>query len=82
MRFLAVACLVAYETDEFEGGREVSFPPYALPPTDSLPRIVDYEPPGDFGSIAFEYVDTADTVFYGSIVWAGRGEMLVPDTLG
>ncbi|UCH82984.1 MAG: hypothetical protein JSW50_10990 [Candidatus Latescibacterota bacterium] len=43
-----------------------------------LPFTVTYNPPGDFGDITFEYDHTGDTLFFGTIIWMGRGGIVVP----
>jgi hypothetical protein len=74
-----LAVLVAdYQTYEFGGAALNYFPRCNGCDADSLPFTVEYNPPGDFGSIAFVYTETGDTLLYGTIVWLGRGALSVP----
>ena len=59
---------------------------YALNVTDKLddgleiPFLADYRPPGDFGSIKLYYRNTDNLLFDGTIIWAGCGSLLFPDS--
>jgi hypothetical protein len=68
---------VDYSTNTFEGGIEYSY----NQPTDSFNIDVDYVDPGDFGSILLTYRELQDTLFYGTIIWMGCGEMIYPTTI-
>ncbi|MEI7504493.1 MAG: hypothetical protein WCJ61_14535, partial [Paludibacter sp.] len=68
--------IVDYKTYKFEGG-DLNY--YTVNTSkDSLPFIIDYVPPGDFGSITFKLNKTFDTVFRASIIWAGTGNISFP----
>ncbi len=69
-----------YMTGEFEEGTVLNVP-ICLPCDNSdFPFDILYLSPGDFGWIQFNYTETGDTVFYGTIVWMGLGEIYFPDT--
>lgn len=77
-----LAVLIAdYLTYDFVGGVLDHFPRCDACDADSLPFVVEYVPPGDFGSVAVTYTHTGDTLFYGTIVWAGTGGLVRPDSL-
>ena len=46
---------------------------------DSLPFVVKFTSPMDYGEILFKYSPNADTLFYASIWWMGMGEIYYPD---
>ena len=48
---------------------------------DSLPILTHYEVPGDFGSVALEWMPTGDSLFYGDVIWMGLGERHLPVSL-
>lgn len=73
--------LVDYETYEFEGGLISHYEPCHSCDKDSIPFLIDLEPPLDFGSIIFKYAHTGDTLFYATIIWSGSGKIIFPDTL-
>ncbi len=68
---------VDYLTRQFEGGRQFFFTPSGAL-ADSVPLTIYYKGPGDFGNITLKYAPTADTVFDGTIIWMGRGEIRYP----
>ena len=68
---------VDYTTNAFEGGIEYIF----RQQTDSFNIDVDYVDPGDFGSIRLTYHELQDTLFYGTIIWMGCGEMIYPSAI-
>jgi len=70
--------LLDYNSCVFEGAVVYHYPPCAPCLDDSLPLSVEYHPPGDFGDIRFTYLPNGDTVFYGTIIWMGTGQMEVP----
>ena len=75
-----LAVLVSdYLTYEFEKGALNYYRQCDGCDTDSLPFEVFYRPPGDFGDIMFSYTETGDTVFFGTIIWMGVGELTYPD---
>jgi len=63
-------------TNNFEGGKELSFEE-----ADTFTITPEYVSPGDFGSIKLKYEETDETIFDGTIVWDGLGEMSYPATL-
>lgn len=79
-RMINLATLVVdYTTHEFEGGHMA----YYLCPNciqDSLPIIIDYSDPGDFGGITLKLNPSDDTIFSATIIWMGLGEISYPDT--
>jgi hypothetical protein len=68
-----------YVSYEFERGALDYYPRCRGCDRDSLPFEVEFVDPGDFGSIAFLYTETGDTLLFGTIVWAGTGGLIVPD---
>lgn len=83
----ALLLQVDYETLAFEGGyrlfdTEVPYDPAI--PLDSFPVEVLYNSPGDFGDLTLRYLPATgigDTLFFGTIIWAGTGDVIFPDTL-
>jgi len=73
--------LVDFETYEFEGGNLRAFALDKASDADSLPFIVSYVHPCDFGSILFQFDQSADTIFYGTIIWHGEGEIYIPEKI-
>jgi hypothetical protein len=69
--------LVDYDNPQFEGGN-LAYYDCADCSNDSLPFVVDYKSPGDFGSISFTLSPSGDTLFYGSMIWMGQGQMFHP----
>lgn len=43
-----------------------------------LPFSVRFNPPGDFGDISFQYTAGGDTLFAGTIIWLGAGQITYP----
>jgi hypothetical protein len=75
-----LAVLVAnYVTYEFDSGALNYYQQCNGCDADSLPFLVDIDPPGDFGSVAFTYTETGDTLLFGTIIWLGRGALTHPD---
>ncbi|MBC8323377.1 MAG: T9SS type A sorting domain-containing protein [Candidatus Marinimicrobia bacterium] len=70
-----------YETSVFEEGTVLNVPLCTGCDSNGFPLEVLYQSPGDFGWIQFNYTETGDTVFYGTIVWMGLGEINFPDSL-
>lgn len=68
---------VDYLTQQFEGGKILTFPA-GTGVEDSIPLTVVYRSPGDFGGVTFLYTPTSDTVFDGTIIWMGKGEVNLP----
>ncbi|MEJ2721138.1 MAG: hypothetical protein P8181_08340 [bacterium] len=76
-----LAVLVSdFESYDFEKGALNFYEPCGSCDTSALPFDVIYRAPADFGDIAFEYNETGDTLFYGTLVWLGQGEILFPRT--
>lgn len=73
--------IVDFETYEFEGGNLRSFSLDTASDSDSLPFIISYNEPYDFGSILFQLDRSTDTIFYGTITWHGRGEIYIPEEI-
>ncbi len=71
---------VDYETLQFEAGTILPAAPTTLPP-DTLPVSVTYNSPGDFGDITLQSTIDNDTLFFGTIIWAGTGERSIPAQL-
>ncbi|KAF2514817.1 hypothetical protein E0W68_13365 [Flavobacterium salilacus subsp. salilacus] len=67
---------VDLETNVFEGGKELVFPD-----ADGFTLTTDYNSPGDFGDITLKYEQVNDTIFAGTIVWNGTGQMTYPEAL-
>lgn len=63
-------------TNAFEGGKELTFEE-----AESFTISPEYVSPGDFGSIKLKYEETGETIFDGTIVWNGLGEMSYPQAL-
>jgi hypothetical protein len=68
-----------YLTYEFQKGALNYYPRCGRCDLDSLPFEVEFVPPGDFGSIAFRYTETGDTLLFATIIWMGTGELSIPD---
>lgn len=73
---------VDYLTHDFEGGQLVELPPFTNL-SDTLPLIVDFVAPSDFGRLSIYYnsISPSQLVFDGSLVWAGLGSRSFPATL-
>ncbi len=71
---------VDYQTLDFEAGNFVPAAPVTTP-ADTLPIAVTYNSPGDFGDILLASTIDNDTVFFGTIVWAGTGQRISPAQL-
>jgi hypothetical protein len=68
---------VDYLTHTFEGGKELTFSKL-----DSNFTIESqYQAPGDFGNIKLTYKEINETLFDGSIIWMGKGNIKFPDTI-
>lgn len=68
---------VDYNTNRFEGGKELTF-------TDTSSNMTithEYLAPADFGSLKLKYQEINQTLFDGSIVWAGLGQVNFPQNL-
>jgi hypothetical protein len=73
--------ILDYKTTEFLGGAVLDAPDCPDCDASVLPFDVHHVLPIDFGSVAFTYTATGDTVFAGSIVWHGPGAMTHPAKL-
>jgi|GEM_PF-589375 len=70
---------VDHETYNFEGGHERTFFRTNTATTpDTLPYVMYYNPPGDFGSVELFYGPTHETFFEGTIIWMGLGKISTP----
>lgn len=68
---------VDFVNRNFEGGKEINLSTHNYT-KDSIPVRIDYRSPGDFGYIKLFYRPTNDTLFNGSIIWMGRGNIAYP----
>lgn len=68
---------VDYNTNVFEAGKELSFSENAA----NMSVTTDYVAPGDFGSLKLTYDEINETLFDGTIVWNGLGQMNYPQNL-
>lgn len=70
-----------YYNYSFEGGvmEYLDCPACSI---DSIPFDVVYDSPSDFGSICLRLDPSLDTIFRGSIVWAGSGSINYPTFFG
>jgi hypothetical protein len=68
---------VDYMTNTFEGGHEQILSK-GISDSDTIPIIVEYAPPGDFGNIRLIYKPGSETIFDGSIIWMGTGKISYP----
>lgn len=68
---------VDYNTNQFEGGKELSFTNTAT----NMTVINQYVSPADFGSIKLKYQELNETLFDGTIVWNGLGQINYPQNL-
>lgn len=73
---------VDYLTHDFEGGQLIELGQYTNL-SDTLPLIVNYIAPSDFGSLSVYYNSNSATslVFDGSLVWMGLGSRTFPASL-
>jgi len=73
---------VDYLTHDFEGGQQLEVAPHNNL-TDSLPLIVNYIHPMDFGNLSIYYQSTnsAGLVFDGSVIWMGTGTRTYPSIM-
>jgi hypothetical protein len=67
-----------YQTYTFEKGNFSTHQPCDNEDKDSLPFIINYIPPGDFGQISFLYSKNLDTLFNATIIWMGMGKINFP----
>jgi hypothetical protein len=68
---------VDFQTNTFEGGKELTFTKESE--TFTITNV--YNPPGDFGNLKLVYSEINETLFYGTIIWMGKGEMTFPENL-
>ena len=68
---------VDYNTNQFEGGKELTFADTAS----NMSITNQYVAPGDFGSIKLKYQELNEILFDGTIVWAGLGQVNYPQNL-
>lgn len=67
-----------YQKYTFEKGHFSIHQPCDNEDMDTLPFIVKYAPPLDFGRISFLYSKNLDTLFDATIVWMGMGKIEFP----
>lgn len=69
---------IDFMTYDFEGGAElmVTVDNESL---DTIPILVDYKSPGDFGNITLFYQPSGEMIFDGSIIWMGTGQIKYPE---
>lgn len=67
-----------YQTYTFEKGNFSTHQPCDNEDADSLPFIIDYVEPLDFGQITFLYSKNVDTLFHATTIWIGQGEITFP----
>jgi hypothetical protein len=80
-QFINLATLVVdFDSYQFEGGTFSYYKKCIDCSNDSLPFVVDFHAPGDFGGITFKIASTFDTIFNGSIMWMGAGKIYYPDS--
>jgi hypothetical protein len=72
---------IDYLTYQFEGGVIRRYRLCAACDADSLPLAFVEKYNVDDASYRFSYTETSDTVFYGTSIWMGLGERLVPREL-
>lgn len=65
---------VDFNTNAFEGGKELSFDQ----PTETFTVGIDYQEPGDFGWVKMSYAELQQPLFEGEIHWNGEGQLLFP----
>lgn len=65
---------VDYTTNVFEGGKEFTFENS----TSAMTITNEYITPGDFGNIKMIYQEINETLFDGSIIWMGLGQINFP----
>jgi hypothetical protein len=72
--------IVDYDTYAFEGGHIGYYQLCNECTTDSIPFLIDYDSPGDFGGINFSIQHTLDTIFKATIIWMGTGQIYYPES--
>ncbi|GAB4337798.1 MAG: hypothetical protein Kow0037_21120 [Calditrichia bacterium] len=70
--------LLNYQTLQVEGINIRSFATPQVTNGDSLPVRFTLKSPLDFGDALFQLVPGGDTLFYGTVIWHGKGEIMVP----
>jgi hypothetical protein len=68
---------VDFQTNTFQGGQEFIFSNNS----DTFTIINEYKDPGDFGYLKLYYKEINEMLFYGTIIWAGYGNMEFPQNL-
>jgi hypothetical protein len=68
---------VDYLTNTFEGGKETTYP--TTPSTFTI--SYQYKAPADFGNLKIKYDELNEILFDGDIVWAGRGDIKLPQNI-
>ena len=72
--------VVAFQTKVFEEGVLLNYPTCLEVDTVSLPLELEVQPAADFGYTIMTYPCTGDTVFHGSYVWMGMGQIYKPNS--
>ena len=68
---------VDYQTNVFEGGKELLFDNNQQ----NMTLVNEYITPGDFGNLKITYQELNATIFDGTIIWMGLGQMNFPTNL-
>ncbi|NQT62327.1 MAG: T9SS type A sorting domain-containing protein [Candidatus Marinimicrobia bacterium] len=72
--------VVNYQSKEFEQGTILNYPTCLEVDTVLFPLELEVQPAADFGYTIMTYPCTGDTVFHGTYVWMGQGELYKPDS--
>ncbi|MBT3230141.1 MAG: T9SS type A sorting domain-containing protein [Candidatus Marinimicrobia bacterium] len=72
--------IVDYQSKEFEQGTILNYPACVDADTVFIPMELEVQPAADFGYTIMTYPCTGDTVFHGTYVWMGLGEIFAPDS--
>jgi hypothetical protein len=69
-----------YQSYRLVGAQEINLKrPFVA--GDSLDLLVDLKPAGDFGHLGIFHRDNTDTVFFGTVIWAGNGQRYFPPAM-
>ena len=68
---------VDFDTYAFEGGNMAYYHCEDCN-NDSIPLLIEYIEPGDFGGITFTLSPSIDTIFDATIIWGGDGTIQYP----
>jgi len=67
-----------FQLHTFEGAFFSNYAPCDTCDTNSFPIDYIYHEPVDFGDITFRYLPELDTLFFGTIIWMGTGDISIP----